>query len=132
MRYALTDFYRGQRKPWRLNESLLQDPEILADITRDITNYFRTNTTSDSGTGLIWEAHKAVIRGTLIKHSARLKRLRMAQLTSLLDKLRALELSHKQSPTGPLKAELDTIRTQVTDLLTFEAKAALQITRRKV
>lgn len=61
MWYALTDFYRGQKKPWRLNESLLQDPEVLADVTRDIADYFRTNTSADSSTGLVWEAHKAVI-----------------------------------------------------------------------
>lgn len=36
MRYALSDFYRGQRKPWRLNERLLQNPEVLADVTQEI------------------------------------------------------------------------------------------------
>lgn len=61
MRYALTD--RGKRKPWRLNEILLQDPKVLADVTKEITHYFHTNTTAEGDKGLVWEANKAVIRG---------------------------------------------------------------------
>lgn len=132
MRYALTDFHRGQRKPWRLNESLLQDPETLADITREITHYFQANTSSDGDTGLVWEAHKAVIRGVLIKHGARLKKMRTEQMTLLINKLQTLETSHKQNQTRQIGAELDTIRMQIKDLLHFKAKAALQISRKKV
>lgn len=83
MQYALADYFRGQRKPWRLNESLLQNPDVVADVTKEITRYFHTNTSADGR--LIWEAHKAVIRGVLIKHGARLKRQKTAQLTLLLD-----------------------------------------------
>lgn len=121
--YTLTEYHRTQRKPWRLNESLLQDSEVIADVTKEITEYFRTNTDTDSKAGLIWEAHKPVIRGVLIKHGARLKKQRKAQLTSLLDKLHTLETKHKQTPTGTLGTELDTIRRQITDLLTFKAKS---------
>lgn len=53
-------------------------------------------------------------------------------MTLLLDKLQTLEIRHKQTPTGPLRNELDTIRTQVTDLLNFKEKAALQISSKKV
>lgn len=95
MQYALTDYFRGQRKPWRLNESLLQNPEVVADVTKEITHYFHTNTSADGDGGLIWEAHKAVIRGVLIKHGARLQRQRTAQLTLLFDKLHSLETKHR-------------------------------------
>lgn len=132
MQYTLNDFYRGQKSPWRLNESLLQDPEIVADLTKEISHYFHSNTTDDGDGGLIWEAHKAVIRGILIKHGARLKQHRSAQLSTLLDKLHKLESKHKQTPTNSLGSELDTIRTQITDLLHFKAKAALQISRKKI
>lgn len=94
LQYALTDFHRGKRKPWRLNESLLQDPEVLADVIKEITHYFHINDSTDSDMGLEWEAHKAVIRGGLIKYGVRIKRQRTAQLTSLLSRLQTLEAKH--------------------------------------
>lgn len=39
---------------------------------------------------------------------------------------------HKQTQTRALTTELDTVRAQITDLLTFKAKAALQIFRKKI
>lgn len=132
MKYALADYFRGQRNPWRLNESLLQNPEVVADVTTEITQYFHTNTTADGNGGLIWEAHKAVIRGVLIKHGARLKRQRTAQLTTLLTELRSLERDHKQTPNRARGSELDMVRTQITDLLQYKEKAALQISRKRI
>lgn len=105
---------------------------MLADVVKEITHYFQTNDSTDSDTGLVWEAHKAVIRGVLIKHGARIKKQRTAQMTSLISKLQTLETKHKQAPTRQLGDELDTVRTQITDLLHFKAKAALQISRKKV
>lgn len=67
--YALSKVASRVTRLWRLNESLLQVP--LAEITRELTLYFQTNVTPDSDSGIVWEAHKAVIRGIFIKHSAR-------------------------------------------------------------
>lgn len=128
MRYTVSDIRTAQRPPWRLNKSLL---EVLAVVV-NVGHYFNSNSTPDSDTRVVWEAHKVVIRGVLIKHGSRLKRQRTAQLNSLLHKLQTLELTHKQTPTRQLGIELDTVRTQVTDLLHFKAKAALQICRKKI
>lgn len=68
LRYAISDIHKAQRQPWRMNESLLQDPEVLADVVKEIGQYFNSNCTPDSETGVVWEAHKAMIRGVLIKH----------------------------------------------------------------
>lgn len=81
--YALSDTQTLQRHPWRLNESLLQDPEILADVVKEIGHYFDTNSTQDSKPEVVWETHKAVIQGILIKHGSRQKRLRTEQLKAL-------------------------------------------------
>lgn len=110
MRYALSDMYKAQRKPWRKNESLLQDPEVLADVVKEIGHCFHTNSTFESDMGVVWEAHKAVVRGVLIKHGSRIKRPRTAQLTSLLHKLQTLETRHKQTPSRQLDNDLDTTR----------------------
>lgn len=56
--YALTDNITDRPKTWRLNESLLQDEEVLKDVTRELEFYFKTNNTPDSDPGIVWEAHK--------------------------------------------------------------------------
>lgn len=131
LKYALSDFHKAQRMPWKLNESLLQDPEVLADVRKEIGHYFHTNNTSDSDAGVVWEAYKVVVQGILIKHGSRLKRQRSAQLPSLLNKLQTLETRHKQTPSRQLRNYLDTTRKQIIDLLHFKAKAALQICHKK-
>lgn len=109
LRYALTPC--GLRPPWRLNEGLLKDPVVLAEVTKEIGHYFASNDTPDCDTGLVWEAHKAVIRGILIKHGSRIKQQRTAQLETLLKTLESLETCHKQTPTRQL------------DLLQYKAKS---------
>lgn len=49
------------------------------DITRELHFYFQTNDRSDCDPGILWEAHKTVLRGVLIKHGSQLqKRNRIA------------------------------------------------------
>lgn len=72
LRYALSDFHKAQRKPWRLNESLLQDLEVLAEVMREIGHYFHTNSIPGNDAGVVWEVHKAVVRRVPIKHGSRL------------------------------------------------------------
>lgn len=115
---------------WRLNESLLQDKDVLEDVTKELDFYFSTNDTPDCDPGIIWEAHKAVIRGVLIKHGTRIKRKRMEQLNLLLEELTTLECRHKQDMSPSLEKDLIVKRTQISDLLHFKAKAALQTCRK--
>lgn len=63
----------------------------------------------------------------LIKHGAAIKRERNAQLSRLLSELAATELQHKQLPHHDLETKLRTLRSQITDLLLYKAKAALQV-----
>lgn len=112
-------------RSWRLNESLLQEAEVLEDVTREPECYFRTNDTPDSNTSIVWEAHKAVIRGVLIKHSSRIKKQRMLQLTSLLDDLRSEEARHKHASSPALETELLLLRKKIADLMHFKSKATI-------
>lgn len=92
--------------------------------------YFQMNQTPDSSPGMVWEAHKAVIRGILIKHGSRLKKEREKQLNYLLTKLQKIEAQHKYASSPMLEQELTTLRTQINDLLRYKAKAALQRCRK--
>lgn len=88
-----------QRSPfnWRLNASLLTDPNIHDSIRDSIETYFTLNKDSDTNPLNNWEAHKSVIRGELIKWGARKKRERVEEISSLSDTIAKLETLHKKS-----------------------------------
>lgn len=48
---------------WRLNENLLDYTAVVAKVTEVITIYFIENAVDDLSAGMVWEGHKAVIRG---------------------------------------------------------------------
>lgn len=82
--YHLSDTPSPRHHFWRLNESLLQNPEVLTDMTRALNLYFQENDHPDCDPGILWEAHKVVLRGILISHGARIKKERNKQLSQLL------------------------------------------------
>lgn len=123
---ALSDASSLRPRYWRLNESLLQDPEVLADVTKELNLYFQTNDQSDCDPGILWEAHKMVLGGILIKHGSQIKQECGKQLQLLLDKLYTAESRHKHVSSLDLDIELGLLRKQIIDLLHHKAKAALQ------
>lgn len=60
----------GKRKNlcnnWRLNEDLLHDRETDKRIKEELEFYFKTNTSGETSEAIVWEAHKAYIRGILM------------------------------------------------------------------
>lgn len=56
------------RRPfsWKLNESLLKDPEVIDRIQSELNQFFILNDTGEVSPSIIWEAHKAYIRGVFI------------------------------------------------------------------
>lgn len=99
-------------------------------MVRELDGYFKTNNTPDNIPGIVWEAHKAVIRGVLIKHGARIRKQRSPQLTSRLDDLHRAEARHKHAQTPAGEAEILLLRAKITDLMQYRAKAAIQVCRR--
>lgn len=59
---------------WKLNDFLLADQEVKAEVERELTNYFDLNCTEDCDPAVIWEAHKTDIRGILIKVGTKKKK----------------------------------------------------------
>lgn len=49
--YALIDAFTSKSRTLRLNESLLQDQQVLTDITKELGLNFQTNDTSDCDSG---------------------------------------------------------------------------------
>lgn len=124
MKYNLSDIQLPGHAMWKLNESLLQDPSVIEEVRKEARWYFQTNDTPECNSGVIWEAHKAVMWGDLIKHGARIKKEREAKITSLMADINHLEMLHKRTPTLTVEWDLLTTRRQIIDLLWYKAKRA--------
>ena len=123
---SLSNLATQRKGCWRLNESLLQNPEVRDDVSKEMIAYFQINDIPESDPGMIWEAHKAVIRGILIKHGAILKKKREKQTKELLDEIQTLETQHKKIQTASVGRELGHLRRQLSEILRFKAKALIQ------
>lgn len=115
--YRLSELSASRTRFWRLNESLLQIPEVAEDVQHGIGQYFQTNKQPDTDIEILWEAHTAVIRGVFIKHGAWLKCQQTEKLTVLLQDTYKVEAQHKHAPNLMLEQTLFSLHKQITDLL---------------
>lgn len=75
---------------------------------------------------MVWEAHKTVIRGILIKHGSIQKKKREKQTRDLLEEIQVLEMQHKKTHLPSAGRDLGHLRRQLTEILSFKAKDIIQ------
>lgn len=51
---------------WKINETLLKDPEYEKQVVQELDSFFVTNNTGEVTPFCLWETYTCVIRGTLI------------------------------------------------------------------
>ncbi|OCT80980.1 hypothetical protein XELAEV_18027793mg [Xenopus laevis] len=98
---------------WRLNDSLLLDRDICMEIKNTINEYFQNNIPADTSLAIRWDAHKAVIRGILIKHASRIKRIKEEKIKQLSQKLHDVATAHKNSQPRKKCREIQNLGTQL-------------------
>lgn len=69
---------------WKNNVHLFSDSAIALDIETLLIEFFNKNDTAEVNPFVLWTAHKAFIRGILMKHSALLKRKRRQHMDTIL------------------------------------------------
>lgn len=115
---------------WRLNESLIQDPEFIEEIRSELVQFFLENDGSVQNPLILWEAHKCVIRGVLVKIGTIRKQQRIKRTEELYGKLKELELRHRAVMDRDTWAELTQIRMELNELLLDRVKAQMSKSRR--
>ena len=110
------------RKPWRLDNSLLNDKNIIRKLDSAISYYFKENSTSDVHPPTLWLAHKCVLRGELISLLAKRNKDRRERIKLLTDRIEMLERSHKRSLASDVLAELTTARNELLQILEEKIK----------
>ena len=68
---------------WRLNNTLLNNQEIIEEIKEEIKKYLETNDNENSMIQNLWDAAKAVLRGKFIAIQSYLKKQQTAQINNL-------------------------------------------------
>lgn len=116
---------RPKQWQWKLNDSLIQSPEVIEEVARELRNFFSSSAEGECAPLLVWEAHKCTNRGILIKIGTRLKKERAQQTLDLLGKIRDLESTHKQTRAIQTLWELTTLRGQLKSLAFERAKAVI-------
>ncbi|CAH2273874.1 Hypothetical predicted protein [Pelobates cultripes] len=118
--------FRPTKTAWRLNESLLSDPEVKSLLTEHLTNYFTENDTEDVSKVTLWEAHKSVLWGHLIRIASRKKREAQQHMLELTDQISKLETQHKRSQLEEHYRSLLDTRRQLADLVARKHHRATQ------
>lgn len=110
---------------WQLNDFLLKQSETRYKLGKAIEHYFIDNQPSVMSMSVLWETHKAVIRGEYIGASSRLKRRRR----ETREKLTNAELRLQTSNTLTQLRRVTLLREALKDLNVGKIAKAMQTLR---
>eukprot|EP00079_Xenopus_tropicalis_P032749 XP_017946520.1 PREDICTED: UDP-Gal:betaGlcNAc beta 1,4- galactosyltransferase, polypeptide 1, gene 1 isoform X1 [Xenopus tropicalis] len=117
---------------WRLDDSLLSNPQHQQTIESELESYFTHNNTPDIASPTLWAAHKAYIRGILIQLKIKARKERTKATNWLGIKMQQLEDQLKTNPNDTKsKQELEKTKTELNLLLTEKEITNLQWTKQK-
>lgn len=95
---------------WRSNSQIIQNPNTKKTLEDCLSNYFQIISSSTDNAFLLWNAHKAYIRGIFIQLGAINKKQRQQKITTLITEIELLEAHNKNNPTPSTNAKLPTLR----------------------
>lgn len=107
---------------WKLNDTLNNEDIDKKMIGEELNLYFKENTHPDTSPGVLWEAHKAHIRGKLIELGSRKKREYTHQQMELIQDISVLEQQHKANQAQAVLHTLTLKREELKALLHMEHK----------
>lgn len=89
-----------QDKPlrlWRLNVSLLNNPEVIQYIKDEFKFFLDTNDNDNTSPSILWDTAKVVLRGKIISISSKIKKDRERNQIKLEEQIKKLEEEHKRT-----------------------------------
>lgn len=95
--------------------AFLKKKTLRDEIGQGISNYFLDNARSVASQLVLWEAHKAVIKGQCIAIESRIKK-RMLQVESLWGQLQLLEQKLATKPSRRTLRQILNIRSKLKTL----------------
>lgn len=102
---------------WRSNTYLMQQLEAKNAINQHLKEFFSVNESSVQDQFILWNSHKAYIRGIFIQLGAKAKRQQQQRVKELTDKIYLLETRNKQNTSPILSQQLTQLRNDLRLLL---------------
>ncbi|KAM4034665.1 LOW QUALITY PROTEIN: uncharacterized protein ACNLHF_021335 [Anomaloglossus baeobatrachus] len=115
----------------RLNESLLTNTTSRESLRKVMQNYFSENSQSLPSFPLIWEAHKAVVRGECIALSSKLKKDSQQRYRQCEKDLRTAENQLQTHPTKTRLKKVIDFRTKLKEISHGNIERLLRYSRQK-
>jgi hypothetical protein len=103
---------RKHANNWKLNNTLLNDQWVIAEIKEEIKTFLEVNESENTTYQNIWDIAKAVLRGKFIATSAYIKRTERSQINDLMIHLKLLEKQEEEKPKISIKKEIIKIRAK--------------------
>ena len=115
---------------WRLNNTLLNNQEITEEMKEEIKKYLETNDNENTMTQNLWDAAKAVLRGTFIALQSYLKKQETSQINNLTLHLKQLEKEEQKTHKVRRRKEIIKIRAGIKEKEMKEMIAKINKTKR--
>ena len=103
---------------WRLNNTLLNNQEITAEIKEEIKKYLEANDNENMTISNLWDVSKAVLRGKFIAIQSYLKKQEKSQINNLTLYLKELEKEEQTKPKVSRRKETIKIRAETNEIET--------------
>ena len=114
---------------WRLNNTLLNNQEITEEIKEDIKKYLETNDNENTTAQNLWNAAKAVLRGTFLAIQSYLKKQETSQISNLTLHLKELEKEEEKNPKVSRRKEIIKIRSEINEKEMKERRTKINKTK---
>lgn len=127
----LIEWHLGQKnlsKCWRLNTSLLNNPDFVQFVK---TEYLEFNSHQETSPLILWDCAKAYLRGRIIAFCSAKKKEKESEHKRLESKIKDLEQQHKIAQSPDLLKSLMEARRLLDSLLTDKAERCLRFTRQR-
>lgn len=102
---------------WCNSILMMSHPEHKTSIQNSLKEFFELNAPSAPTPFMPWNAHKACIRGVVMKLSWVARKRKTQRINNILLKIKHLEQTHKQRPTPHLREQLNQARLDLRSLL---------------
>ena len=114
--------YRGKNvtntNTWRLNNTLLNNQEIIEEVKEEIQKYLETNDNENTTIQNLWDAAKAVLRRKFIAIQAYLKKQEKSQINNVTLHLKELEKEEQTKPKVSRRKEIIKIKAEINEIET--------------
>ena len=110
---------------WRLNNTLLNNQEIIEEIKK----YLETNDNENTTIQNLWDAAKALLRGKFIAIQSYLKKQQTSQINNLTLHLKKLEKEEQTKPKVSRRKEIINIKAEINEIETKKTIAKINKTK---